>query len=120
MIAIAVSDERRLIDAGSFDDPRHLVNVHVNGHARLFAQLDDARNMLLADQRPANVVGVVVGRHRAHELHAIDVEHLDQLRRPIRRINQHCLTSSSVTNRVREVAHRQRHGVAHREITAGE
>ena len=104
-----------LVDAGRAHDPRHLVALDVDRARHLFEQPGDAGD-LVPEDRPTDVVGVVVGREHPGDRHAVGSHGRDQTRGIVGRVDEHTLTGGTVADRVHEVDHLRRHLVVDREV----
>ena len=103
-VAAVVELQVALAAAGLPPDPLGLValGVHLAGTTR--QQLRDAFEVV-TEQVAADVVGVVVGRERAGDLHAVGGDQFTELVDGVARVYEHALAGGPVPDRVDEVGH---------------
>ncbi|MEY2958011.1 MAG: gamma-glutamyl phosphate reductase [Actinomycetota bacterium] len=114
-----VGGEFRLGDTGGPTDPRNLVPMDVHRAGDDVEECRDAGDVVPED-RPTDVIGVIVRGEDTGDLHAVVADDVDDRRRVVRRIDEDALTGRPVTDGVDEVHHLRRELIGGSEIASGE
>jgi hypothetical protein len=93
--------------------------VHMHRHTDPLQQLRQA-GQLETHHRTADVVGVVVRRQHAGQMHAVGLQRVDQITGGVGRVDDDAVAGFAVADEVGEVAHLGGDHVADGEVAPGE
>jgi len=118
-VARRVRHEMALVDFGRADDPRDLFFVDMN---RYVVHLEEVSNAVdaVTHHRATDVVGVIMRRENARQLHPIGCDDAENLVDGVGGIDHDALSGSSVAHEIDVIHHLRGETVANRKIPARE
>jgi hypothetical protein len=106
-------------NAGHESDALRLLLLNVHLHSLQFEEAGQPLDVV-AEEVPADVIGVVVGGERSHQLHAVAFRGPHQAFDIPRRIHDHRLPTRAIPDEVAEVDHLSGNRIGAGEVPSGE